>query len=359
MIHLAYRAPRYSTIIGKIFEKIAFSKFGLPKGFPTFWRNGNHLAWRKPTRAPHSISCHLIEAFKRKEGKIKFYDLYENTVCNLKSGDIFIGVPIQVFEEKAWGDSAIHRVTARTLEAYANRDDIKKVVIMPYTHDPRYNIATTELIKRYGKNLIIVSGEIWKRTWDLSPLKEYVKDLLQVEMAVDSADYPVVKKSFNAPGKRKYLYVGHTGHYKNIAQMEALAEALPDFQGGHIGLGTIKGWKKISDFADLTPEFMSKIAEEYDIFMNTSSADASVTTVLEQMCFGFAVACTPESGYAYDSIAALSINDTQKNVELLTSLQNEDEQSLLAKSRKNREYAIRFHNWDIFTEKIYDYLMKK
>lgn len=354
MIHFVYRAPRYSSLLGKIFQKLAFT-IGLPKGFPVLWRNGNHLPWRTPIRAPHSISYNLLQALKQKD-QVKFYDLYEKTVCNLKSGDKFLGVPIQVFDSKEWDDPAIFKATARTLTAYKNRDDIEKIIILPYNSDPKYNQSTNGIIERYGKNLIIISGKIWSDTWDQSPIKPYVKNLLRVNMSIDADQYPVVKTSFNPKGKRRYLYVGHTGFYKNTAQLEALAAAIPNFEGGHIGGGTIKGWKKISDFADMTPEFMTEIAKDYDIFLNTSSADASPTTILEQMCFGLAVACTPESSYDYDSITRLHVTDTAFNIEALNKLQQTDESELLECAKKNREYAIKFHNWHDMCAKIIDFI---
>lgn len=354
MIHFVYRAPRYKSITGKIFEKLAFT-IGLPKGIPTPWRRGNYLPWRVPVRAPHSISFNILKALKLKD-EVRFYDLYEKTICNAKSGDIILGVPIQVFDGKEWNNEEIFRVMARTLEAYKDREDIIKIIILPYNSDPRYNLSTNGIIERFGKNLIIVSGKYWTDTWNQSPIKEYVKNLLRVNMGIDSEQYPVVKTKFNEKGKRKFLYIGHTGFYKNTSQLEAIAKAIPNFEGGHIGGGNIAGWKKIADFADLTPEFMTEIAKEYDIFINTSSADASPTTILEQMCFGFAVACTPQSSYDYDSLTMLDTKNTAFNVEALNKLQYTEGSELLERARKNREYAIKFHNWNDICSKIIDFV---
>jgi hypothetical protein len=357
MIHFVYRAPRYSSFLGKLSEKLAFS-IGLPKGIPALWRNGKYLPWRTPVRAPHSISFNLLKALGKLD-TVKFYDLYEKTVCNMKSGDSLLCVPVQAYDGKQWNDPAVYRVTARTLEAYKDRTDIAKFVIMPYTHDPLYNRTTEELIRRHGKNLIIVSGKYWTDSWDRSPIKGYVENLLRVNMGIDASEYPVVKTRFNPKGKRRYLYVGHTGFYKNTAELERIAAAIPGFEGGHIGGGTIKGWTKLADFADLTPEFMAKIAKDYDIFLNTSTADASPTTILEQMCFGFAVACTPESSYDYESLTMLSTDDTALNVRALEELQQLDEEELLARAKRNRRYAIDFHNWDGICGKIAAFIASK
>ncbi len=354
MIHFVYRIPQYKNYLGKIFEKIAFT-VGLPEGIPTPWRYGKLLAYRYPKRHPHSLTFNLLKELKKRDS-VRFYDMYENTVCNMKAGDVFLGMPIQAYDGRSWDDPSLHRVTLKTLEKYGKDERMNTFIIMPYTHDERYNQATSEIIKRYGQNLIILSGKIWTDTWDQSSVKDYAKNLLRVNMGINPDEYPVVKKSFNPKGKRKYLYIGHTGYYKNTAQLEAIAAAIPGFEGGHIGLGKVKGWKQLSDFADLTPEFMSKIAEEYDIFVNTSTADASPATVLEHMCMGFAVACTPESSYDYDSITRLHVTDTAFNVQALNELQYADESDLIERSKRNRAYAMKYHNWQEICKKIADFI---
>ena len=98
------------------------------------------------------------------------------------------------------------------------------------------------------------------------------------------------------------------------------------------------------------------MSEEYDIFVNTNPADPGATTIVEQMCMGFVVACTPETGYEYPSIVALSTTDTEKNVALLKALQYADESELLEMTRTNKEIAETRHTWVKFTKKITDFM---
>jgi len=348
-IHLIYKVPRRGGIVGRIFDKIFLT---LPWIVPT-WRYGLFIPWRKPIKAPHSISYNLLKALKL-HSKVRFYDLYEKHTCHLNSSDILLAVPIQTMDGRDWKDPSVYNITARTCDRYSEHKNM--FIIMPYNHDSQYNATVLDFIKEHGRNVILICGPIWTDTWEQSPLKPYIKKLLRVDMAIDSNDYPIVKKHFNQKGKRKFLYIGHTEYYKNTAQLEAIAKAIPGFEGGHIGRGEINGWKKISDGADLTPKFMGEIAKDYDIFLNTSKADAQATTILENMCFGFLVACTPESGYSYDSIIPLKIDDTDFNVKQIDYLQKMDEKELLKLTRLNREYAIKFHNWDIFCKKIINFI---
>ncbi len=346
-VHIVYKKPRANTIIGKVFDKIGLN---VP-GIPALWRRGNHIAWKIPKRHPNSASFNLIGAFK-KRGKIKFYDLWEKRAAGIREGDSFIGLPVQVYDGRSWDDPSIDCVTRRTLEKY----NLQGTIIIPYCHDLRYNQSTTGLIEKHGKNLIILSGKYWTDTWDQSPIKGYVKNLLRVNMGIDPTEYPVIKKSFNPKGKRKYLYIGQSAWYKNTAELERIAAAIPGFEGGYISTGEIKGWKKIASWADLTPAYMEKLAEEYDIFVNVSSADPSPATILENMCFGFVVACTPESSYDYASLTRLHVSDTAFNVKQLLDLQQVDESELFRRAQVNREIAIRDHNWEEITSKIVDFL---
>ena len=346
-VHFVYKSPRHSTLLGKVFDKIGLN---IPALLP-IWRYGNHIEWKIPKRHPASASFNILKALK-KNGPLKFYDLWEKKAASIKEGDSFIGLPLQVYDGRSWDDPSINCVTRRTLEKY----NLKGTIILPYCHDIRYNQSTTGLIERHGQNLVILSGKYWTDTWDQSPIKNYVKNLLRVNMGIDPLEYPVIKKKFNPKGKRKYLYIGQAAWYKNTPQLEKIAAAIPGFEGGYISTGEIKGWQKIASWADLTPAYMEKLAEEYDIFVNVSSADPSPATILENMCFGFAVACTPESSYDYPSLTRLHVNDTAFNVKRLLELQNMDEVELFRRAHVNREIAIKNHNWEEIAGKIVDFI---
>lgn len=322
-------------------------------------RNGNNffISWKKPLRSPHCFSYNLLSAFK-KTGRVKFYNYTEHTACKMGKDDIFIGQPAPDYSSIPCKRLDYQSVTYRTI---TNNPDNKKFIIIPYTHDPLYVNWWKELLQ-YTDNLILICGKIWVQNWEQSPLYEYgPKNILRLDVGIDVDEYPRVKTKFNPKGRRKFLYIGHTHWYKNTKQLEMIAEKYPDFQGGHIGGGQIKGWKKISEFADLTPEFMEKIAEEYDIFLNTSSADANPRTILENMCLGFPVACTPESGYddeTYPYFYKLDKNNVEFNCHQLEILQNTDEDEFFQRANLNREIAKKHHNWDDICKKVEDFVNK-
>jgi glycosyltransferase involved in cell wall biosynthesis len=100
---------------------------------------------------------------------------------------------------------------------------------------------------------------------------------------------------------------------------------------------------------------MKKVAEEYDIFINMSRADAQVTTVLEAMCWGFPVACTRQSGYSEEeSIFYLELFDTERTMETLKKLQEMESAELARIAAENRKIAAEKYTWEHFVTTIRD-----
>ncbi len=350
-VHFVYKSPRHGGLIGRGLDYMGIN---YPNLIDPIWRRGDHITWKIPKRHPASASFNLIKEFRRR-GPLKFYDLWEKGECDIKPGDKFIALPVHVYDGRTWDDPSIQRVTTRTLEKYP---DLDATIIMPYCHDELYTRSIRGLLERYHPKAVLLSGEIWTRDWDKSPIKNLVSDILRVNMGIDPNEYPRLKTSFNPKGKRKYLYIGQTAWYKNTKQLEEIAKAMPQFEFGYISQGNIEGWKKIASWADLTTEFMAQVTAEYDFFINTSTADPSPATILEQMCFGLPVACTPESSYEYDSIVRLDVKDIAFNVRQLEAMQYQSEEDLIRIADTNRELAIKNHNWEEISADIANFILK-
>ena len=173
-----------------------------------------------------------------------------------------------------------------------------------------------------------------------------------LHMSIDTSDYPYSKKKFNIPGTRGYLYIGHDAWYKNTSELERIAARMPGKRFSHIGGGTIRGWKKLSNFSVLTPSFINQLVRDHDIFVTVSTADPQATTILEQMCLGLAVACTPETGYEYPSLFPLHTHNTEYNVRILQDLQEIQEDELISRAQRNRLIVETQHTWGQFTDSV-------
>lgn len=357
VVHLAYAVPLGKTLIRRAVDK-AIRLTGVT---PLYRKaNDTFIPWQHPVRAPHSITRNLLKGIRSRGYDVRLYSLYEHTVASVGPNDIFIGFPLPSEGLGATRSATDDRgcVTSRTIRAYPSA---RNFILMPYAHDAQYSLYARDLIQEnnnVGGGAIFIGGKIWERDWDIkSPLSDLgaIRKKHITEMGIDAAEYSFVKRNFNPRGKRKYLYIGHTAWYKNTTELERIAAAMPEYHFAHIGGGEVAGWKKLANFASLTPEFMKKLAEEYDIFVNVSTADPQATTIVEQMCFGFAIACTPETGYEYQMITELRTNDTEYNVRALLELQNADEADLLTRGRENRKIVEEKHGWTQFTDKVLDF----
>lgn len=93
---------------------------------------------------------------------------------------------------------------------------------------------------------------------------------------------------------------------------------------------------------------MKSIAEEYDVFINMSRADAQATTVLEAMSWGFPVACTKESGYTEDNFFYMDLLNEDKNKAVFSNIQQLSNEELIEISLTNRKIVETKYNWNMF-----------
>lgn len=315
------------------------------------------IPWTTPLRSPHASSRNMLHHLK-KFGRVRYYSLYEKGVIHLKPQDVFIGQPVA--EGGFSMDTRPDRddpqsITSQTLRA--NKDNHNKFLIVPFANDALLMSWVKDLALHHADKVILIGGEIWTKDWTHNVFSEIDrKKILRIDNAVDSKEYYPIKKEFNPPGKRKFLYIGHTGWYKNTQELEHIAARMDTFEGGHIGGGAVKGWKQIDAFADFNAEFLKNLAKEYDIFVTVSTADAQATTIIENMCFGFPIACTPETGYEYPSIVKLDTKDTVANIRALTAMQNMPEAELRRLVEENYKVVERYHSWKTYVTAISNFM---
>jgi glycosyltransferase involved in cell wall biosynthesis len=327
-IHFVYATPL--TFLDKVTMLLYKRKVQHPP-----W---DQYEWPVPLRAPLSITYQVARFFSAR-CRLRLYDLQERITIEPRKGDILLG--------HAWPDpeSAVWR-------ALEDNRFSRKYLISPYNHDPKQVQWMYRAIEQCD-SFFAVCGQYWLDTFERSPFSGLREKVIRLNMGIDTADYPLVKTSFNPPGKRKFFYVGRTGQEKGIDLLERLATEMDGFQGGYICQGGgIKGWEKISEPTDLTPEFMMKIAGEYDVFINMSRADAQATTVLEAMSWGFPVACTPETGYTEEKLFFLDLENEHKNIETINRIQRMSDGELREISINNRKIVELAYSWERFLSTI-------
>jgi len=324
-----------------ILEKITIRLFR-----KLFFRLSFHkLKWPRPLKAPLSISYHIAQYFLS-NFEVKMYDFRERVTLKPNQGDILIGHPNPDPESVMW-------------RALDDPRFEKKFLICPYNHCPSQVAWLRPAVEKCDKYFAIC-GEYWFDNFDASPFADLVHKIVHVNMALNTADYPYLKKTFNPIRQRRFFYIGRYGRFgdeKGIALLERLAANIPGFSGGYICEGgQIAGWSKISEPTRLTPEFMTNLAGSYDFFINMSRADAQATTVLEAMSWGFPVACTKESGYSDESLFLLDIDDLEQNVATIEQMQNLPDDELRRISKNNRMLAETRYNWQHFSDVLKEHI---
>jgi glycosyltransferase involved in cell wall biosynthesis len=210
-----------------------------------------------------------------------------------------------------------------------------------------YLISNTDIV--FG-----IMGKYWWDQWKYSKYAHWQKKMIRLDMAVDINKYCKIKNQFNQKNKRKFLYIGRNDSMKGTDFLSCLAKSCPEYEFGWIGSGNqIEGVNKISDFVELTNEFMKKIAIEYDFFISPSRADPNPTTILETMAWGFPVLCTVQSGYYEDEVITnIFLDDIEKTKSVLKKFQEMEECELITISNNSRKKISNSYNWNVFTEKI-------
>lgn len=354
--HFVYSVPfQRQSLIHRINRKIRviLNEASVPVALITNRQPDEKEIDQWPIQQPYSLTKNTYKALSRVY-PTQLYTLKERVKIRFNSDDIFLGHPF--FPHKPNGIGV-------TEFSVSSKIKPKVLAIITPLHCD-INVKTTHINKAFLDHvnglmpkvdvLFAIMGQYWWDQWDQSPYAHWKPRMVRLDLAVDVKDYPFIKKTFNKPGKRKYLYIGKNDPMKGVDFLSKLAFELKNCEFGWIGVGEdIPGVKRISGPRQLDPEYMSKVAENYDFFISPSLADPNPTTILESMAWGFPVICTPQSGY-YETeyIRNIYRNDFTKSVEIIKSLQDLNEIELFKWSKLARQVVENDYNWERFTGTI-------
>jgi len=359
--HFVYAVPfRNQSLIQRINRRIrlVLNEGSIPVGLITNRQPDEKEIDQWPGQSPFSNTKNIYKALSRVY-PTQLYTLKERVKIRFNSDDIFLGHPFFPYQPNGIGVTEF---------AVSSKVKPKVLAIITPLHCD-INIKTTHINKAFLDHvnslmshvdvLFAIMGQYWWDQWDQSPYAYWKSKMVRLDMAVDVKYYPLIKKQFNKPGKRKFLYIGKNDPMKGVDFLSKLAFELKDCEFGWIGVGEdIPGVKRISGPRQLDPEYMSKVAEDYDFFISPSLADPNPTTILESMAWGFPVICTPQSGY-YETeyIRNIYRNDFNKSVNILKSLQDINEIELIKRSKLARRVVENNYNWGRFTETILKHIV--
>jgi len=345
VIHFVYAIPypqsRFWERVLRAYERLS-SAHGV---LPAWYRSGWLPAKQIPMPAPGSITLNLYR-YLRKYLPTALYDWQEEGEINFKPDDIVLGHP--------------HPNPSTLIQkaVLSNRRCKLKALIFPMHHGiPSINEFTLPLLER-ADVVFGIMGKYWYDTLDNSQFAPWKHKIIQLDMAIDTVQYPFIKQHFNPPGRRGYIYIGSNRPEKGPKILSETMARLSDFPKGWVGFGPdIPNVPRIATYTHLTPSFISMLAKTFDIFVNTSISDANPATILEAMSWGFPVACTPQSGYYnIPSVIKISTTDIMANVRALLELQYAPEEYLVWISRTNRRLVETHCTWERFCTTVWQAL---
>lgn len=235
-----------------------------------------------------------------------------------------------------------------------------KLLIFPLHHGmPEINWPFDDLA-RQADAILSITGPYWYDTLEQTRFAHWKSKMVRLDMAIDQGQFPQVKTSFNPPGQRSFFYIGADRPEKGLSVLRDIFTGTSHIL--HL-YGMIDGGNSIAQlpnvrvhgWAETVPQFARDLGTFADCYMHGGISDANPTTLLESACWGFAAACTPQSGYWPDKpFYGLDAGDLDGCRELLHYVQTTPSATLEARVQQTRQIIARDFTWDVFTRKIVD-----
>jgi glycosyltransferase involved in cell wall biosynthesis len=228
------------------------------------------------------------------------------------------------------------------------------LMLSPYNHGDPWQVPFLDSVLPYCDQYLAITGRYWFDSVIESPYAHWRPKMVHMDLAVDREKFPVIKRQFNAPGSRCFVYIGHSGWTKNTPYLSAIAKVAPDCPVSWIGRGDqpIANVEPLG-FQNFATDEGKRAVAKHDFLLTVGRADANPTTILEAMAWGLIPVCTPQSGYVdYPSIFNVPLDDPEGAAAVLRRLQNLPETELAELQIQNWQLLDDHFNWDRFAGQV-------
>ncbi len=302
---------------------------------------------RWPANAPLSITHHVLQALRSLD-EVRFYDWKERVVIRNQPDDVLIGHPFPDDLTRAFNRACLQGHFAA------------RVALNPLHYGlPEYCQALAPALDACD-HILGITGPYWFDTWSQGPFARWTPKITRLDMAIEIGRFPRVKRAFNSPGRRKFLFIGNGGAPKGT---HLLSHLFGLTQGRHrcVWIGADRKFPNLErrPVQRLEGAVMERLAAECDVFLTMGVSDANPTTILESMAWGFPVACTPQSGYyKMSEIKELSTTDMAHNLDVLDYFQSAGEGELLKLADQARSLVESRFTFERYTRTVLDTLLR-
>lgn len=289
---------------------------------------------------PDAIGRNLSERL-RKRYEVLQYDCEDTGVIKPGPSDVLIG--------------HAHPAPWTIFRRSVKQPGWKRILMLePYTHGDAMQVAFLNPVIKYCNLFLAITGNYWFNSVENSTFSHWKPKMVHMDLAVDWNDFPRLKKRFNKPGYRRFLYIGHCLWFKNISYLSEIARLMSETKISWIGRSNqaIQGLNPLG-FQDFRRAEAKQLIAEHDFLITVGKADANPTTILEAMAWGLIPVCTPQSGYiGFPGIVNIPVGDAQKAVKILRELQEAPASDLLEMQSLNFEALDKHFNWDRFADQV-------
>ena len=227
------------------------------------------------------------------------------------------------------------------------------ILISPFSHAAVGHNAFIDHIIQKCDLYLAITGNYWFNTIPDSVFAHWLPKMVHLDMAVDRADFPVIKTHFNPRGSRSFLYIGIDTAQKNLGYLNRIAGQLPGTRFSWIGTGRNFTHLKPLGFMDFSNPQARSLVQQHDFLITVGQSDANPTTILEAMSWGLLPVCTQQSGYSgFPGIINVPLRDEVQAAEILRGLQEIPESRLLETQSTNWEILDEHFNWDRFARQV-------
>lgn len=286
-------------------------------------------------RTPDIIGIKIFE-YLRQRYKIKIYDWDLFKKIYPRKGDILIGHlhpnPLTIMQR-----------------SFYSKNWEKRIIIQPFNGDKFTNSFLNSFVRDCDL-FITICGKYWYDSIKLSPLfKHWSSKCVQLDLAVDTGNFPFVKKFFNSKNERRFLYIGNDNPLKNLKFLNKLSHKIPN-NVDWVGSGCFN-YKYLNSigYLDFSDKSNQKFLEGYDFLISLGTHDANPTTVLEAIAWGIIPITSKTSGYTDDDgVIIIDITDINKATNQILNILNMGDYELLKKQHKNLKTIKSKFTWDVF-----------
>lgn len=302
---------------------------------------------------PHGNRISCPDAIGRNLGKhlashgynVSLYDWSDGRTILPGADDVLVGHPHPV-------PSTIFR---RSLKQPGWK---RKIALFPFTPgDPVQNAFGDSFICDCDQFLAI-TGNYWIGQVSKTMFSHWEPKVEHLDLAIDRLDFPILRRGFNPVGKRKFVYIGHSGWPKNTKYLSSIAKEVSSTEfawiGRPAGNESIEGVLPLG-WQDFSAVEARNLVSHFDFLITVGSADANPTTILEAMAWGLIPVATKESGYfGFSSIPNVPLDRVEDAAAIVHQLQNLPDEELVAMQRRNWQLLDSHFNWTRFGNQVID-----